>query len=205
MRCLLLMIITMLIVVPRLQAEELSVVQIYSQDELLDLIRDNKHLKRVRDDNCQLVEDIKARATKVAVPAYQFLYGDMLLYGVCIKRDAELGMTYIERAAAQGMPEALEQIGRYYVQGKFVQVNKTKAVPYLRAAAGLGHVQAQLELTELYLDGYGEPEHFEDAYRWLSHSVIADPKTHRRAKVLLEKLAKHMPAHVVARAKATDY
>ena len=38
-------------------------------------------------DECQLVQDIEARAVKVAMPSYQFLWGDMLAYGVCVKKD----------------------------------------------------------------------------------------------------------------------
>lgn len=199
------LLLSLLISYPSSAAEELSVVQIYSQDELLSLIRNNQHLKRVRDDHCQLVDDIRARATKVKVPAYQFLYGDMLLYGVCVGKDAELGMSYIEASAKQGLREALEQLGRYYVQGKFVQPDKVRAVPYLREAASLGHIQAQMELIELYLQGYGQPEQYEQAYRWLHQAVIADTKQYQRAKKLLAALARRMPQHAVERAKAAGY
>lgn len=37
-------------------------VPIYTEAELIKLIEQNKHLQRVRADNCQLVEDIVARA-----------------------------------------------------------------------------------------------------------------------------------------------
>lgn len=58
-------------------------VPIYTEAELIKLIEQNKHLERVRADNCQLVEDIVARATRISLPAYEFLYGDMLAWGVC--------------------------------------------------------------------------------------------------------------------------
>ena len=47
-------------------------------------------------------------------PLMEFLYGDMLAWGVCVEQDVELGLYYIENAAHQGLPAALEQIGRYY-------------------------------------------------------------------------------------------
>ena len=53
-------------------AQELEAVQLYSQDELLALIRTNSHLKRVKADDCQLVNDIEARADIMQLPAYQF-------------------------------------------------------------------------------------------------------------------------------------
>ena len=36
--------------------DEIKAVQLYSQDELLDLINKNEHLSRVVSDNCQLVQ-----------------------------------------------------------------------------------------------------------------------------------------------------
>ncbi len=56
---------------------------IYSEAELIKLIEENKHLKRVKADNCQIVEDIFARATRINLPSYEFLYGDMLAGRVC--------------------------------------------------------------------------------------------------------------------------
>ncbi|MBW8191687.1 flagellar protein MotX [Neiella marina] len=179
----------------------LSAVQIYSQDELLELINKNEHLKRVRDDDCQLVEDIKARAEKMKVPAYQFLYGDMLLYGVCIERDAQLGMLYIERSAAQGLPDALEQLGRYHAQGKFVRANKVRAVEYLYTASSTGHIKAQMQLVELYLEGYGDPSSYYDVYHWLHNAIIGDRKDQKRAGELLLLLAQKMPAELVKQAQ----
>ena len=88
-------------------------IPIYTEAELIKLINNNQHLERVKADNCQLVEDIVARATRISLPAYEFLYGDMLAWGVCVNQDVELGLYYMENAAHQGLPAALEQIGRY--------------------------------------------------------------------------------------------
>ena len=76
-------------------AAELTAVQIYSDNVLLDLIKENKHLSQVVIDDCQLVQDIEARAVKSQMPSYQFLWGDMLAYGVCVKKDVPLGLHYI--------------------------------------------------------------------------------------------------------------
>lgn len=93
---------------------QLEAVQLYTQDELLALIRTNSHLRRVQDDDCQLVRDIEARADIMKLPAYQFLWGDMLAYAVCVPRDIERGWQLMQDAAAQGLPEGLEQVGRYW-------------------------------------------------------------------------------------------
>lgn len=131
-------------------------------------------------DNCQLVQDIVARATKIDSPAYEFLYGDMLAWGVCVDRDVELGLYYMENAARQGLPAALEQIGRYYAKGTLVQQDRERAIPYLREAAGMGNINARIHLAELLLSDYGSPLDYEDAYRWLYNSVTADGRKHKR-------------------------
>lgn len=158
-------------------------VPIYTEAELIKLIEQNKHLQRVRADNCQLVEDIVARATRISLPAYEFLYGDMLAWGVCVEQDVELGLYYMENAAHQGLPAALEQIGRYYSLGTLVQQDKERAIPYLREAASMGNLNARIHLAELLLRDYGSPLDYEDAYRWLYNSVTADQRQHKRITI----------------------
>ena len=70
--------------------QKLEAVQIYTDNQLLSLIKENKHLGQVVLDECQLVQDIEARATKSKYPSYQFLWGDMLAFGVCVKKDVPL-------------------------------------------------------------------------------------------------------------------
>lgn len=185
-----------------LRAEPLQgAVQLYSQDELIDLINENKHLDRILKDDCQLVADIHARASKMNVPAYQFLYADMLLFGVCIKKDAKLGMHYLNEAAEQGLPAALEQLGRYHTQGKFVRPNKKRAVNYFYRAASVGHIKAQMQLIELYLQGYGGASDYYYAYHWLHNAFIAEEDDQQQASRLLARLAKKMPDALVEKAK----
>ena len=45
-------------------AEPLEAVQLYTQDELVKLIRKKRPFKAGQDDDCQLVQDIAARASK---------------------------------------------------------------------------------------------------------------------------------------------
>ncbi|NLS14679.1 sel1 repeat family protein [Vibrio sp. SM6] len=179
-------------------------VPIYSETELLVWIEKNQHLERVRADGCQLVEDIVARATRISLPTYEFLYGDMLAWGVCVEQDVELGLYYMENAAHQGLPVALEQLGRYYSRGTLVQQDKERAIPYLREAAAMGNLKARIHLAELLLRDYGSPLDYEDAYRWLYNSVTADTRQHKRISVLRNGLEQRMPDNVIARAKRRD-
>ncbi|MEC7942395.1 MAG: tetratricopeptide repeat protein [Pseudomonadota bacterium] len=176
-------------------------VPIYTEAELINLIENNQHLERVKADKCQLVEDIVARATRISLPSYEFLYGDMLAWGVCVPQDVELGLYYMENAAHQGLPAALEQLGRYYARGTLVQQDQERAIPYLREAASLGNLSASIHLAELLLRDYGSPLDYEDAYRWLYNSVTADQRQHKRITVLRSGLEKRMPDNIIARAK----
>ena len=182
-------------------SEEYRVIQLYTQDELNVLIKNNQHLQRVKADDCQLVDDIKAHALKVKEPSYTFLWGDMLAWGVCVDRDAKLGMHYIQEAAQQGLLAALEQLGRYYNKGILVFEDKNKALTYFREAALQGNLKAQISYISLLNQGYGSPHDYEDAYRVLYNNVIQDKKTKLRAKKLLVQLSKNMPGYVIERAQ----
>jgi len=195
----------LLLVMPSAFSENLSAVQIYSDNQLLDLIHKNKHLQQVRKDKCQLVQDIQARAVKAKMPSYQYLWGDMLSYGVCVKKNIPLGMHYIELAANQGLAEGLEQLGRYYQLGKFVQADLTTAIRYLKQAAALNNLKAQIRLAEIYTKGLGSPLDYPMLYSQLHHSITDNKHTHAKIKGLLAKLATKMPAQVVEQAKKTLY
>ncbi|MBD1580760.1 tetratricopeptide repeat protein [Pseudoalteromonas sp. S16_S37] len=181
--------------------EPITAVPLYTQAELIELIKKNEHLKRVKDDECQLVKDIEARAETMALPSYQFLYGDMLAYGVCVERNVELGLYYMRQSAEQGLSSALEQLGRYYDVGQLVQADKAMAVVYLREAASQGNIKAQLRLVNLFNDGHGSPRDYEDAYRWLFHSAVADKKLHKTIEKALAQLAEKMPQSAIRRAR----
>ncbi|MBA6329091.1 sel1 repeat family protein [Colwellia sp. MB02u-6] len=186
-------------------AAELRAVQIYSDNVLLDLIKENKHLSQVVIDDCQLVQDIEARAVKAKMPGYQFLWGDMLAYGVCIKKDVPLGLHYMQAAADQGLPEALEQMGRYYHVGKFVQIDINQAITFLKESSALNNIKAQLRLANIYLAGHGSPLDFPQLYTQLHQSVTGNKKTHKVIAQHLARLTEKMPERVVNAAKNGQY
>jgi len=182
-------------------SKELEAVQVYSQDELIRLINNNQHLARIKEDRCQIVEDIEARADIMQVPAYQFLWGDMLAWGVCVDKNPTQGIHYIRAAANQGLMAALEQLGRYHNEGKFLQQDKKRAVMYLREASAMGNLPAQLQLAELFIDGYGSPYDFEDLYHWLYDAITDDTRLHYKINVYMKQLATLMHPKAVRQAQ----
>jgi len=183
------------------RAQELEAVQLYSQDELIKMINQNAHLERVVADRCQLVQDIEARADIMRVPAYQFLWGDMLAWGVCVDNNPVQGIFYMQEAANQGLPAALEQLGRYYANGTLVQEDKQRAVIYLREASALGSLKAQILLAELFIDGYGSPYDFKDLYHWLYNAVTNDSNMHQKIAIYMRELEYLMHPRAVRSAR----
>jgi TPR repeat protein len=184
---------------------KLNVVQIYTDDVLLDLIKENKHLSQMVIDECQLVQDIEARAVIASKPSFQFLWGDMLAFGVCVKKNVPLGLHYMRESADQGLAEALEQLGRYYHVGKFMQPDIRQAIIFLKEAASLNNLNAQIRLAQIYNSGKGSPLDFPELYAQLHHSVTDDKKIHKKIGYLLADLAEKMPERVVNAAKKGKY
>ncbi|MFT4653002.1 MAG: TPR repeat protein [Kangiellaceae bacterium] len=183
------------------EPQEREAVQVYSQDELIHLINTNQHLTRIKADRCQIVEDIEARADIMQVPSFQFLWGDMLAWGVCVDKNPAQGVYFMREAANQGLMAALEQLGRYHVSGKFVQQDKKRAVMYLREAAAMGNLEAQLQLADLFLDGHGSPHDFEDLYHWLYNTITDNSAIHLKIGGYMKELEQLMHPKAIRNAR----
>ncbi|SDI68546.1 Sel1 repeat-containing protein [Ferrimonas sediminum] len=197
-----LLLTTMLMIAPA--QSELQVVELYSQDALLQMIRDNTHLMQMRRDDCQLVEDVQAHAKILKEPAYQMLWADMLMYGVCIEKNVKEGFYYLETASESGLPDALEQLGRYYRIGKFTLVNEELAVHYYKLASEQGHLRARFDLVRMYIRGYGAPRDYPQAYRWLFEEVYEHDEDQATADELLSQLARFIPRREVETIEASQ-
>ncbi|WP_028115773.1 tetratricopeptide repeat protein [Ferrimonas senticii] len=187
------LIVAAWLLAPVTQAAPIQAVDIYPQDLLLQMLRDNTHLKRVRADDCQLLQDIEARAAVLKVPAYQMLWADMLLYGVCTNKDVEQGWLYLNRAAEQGLADAIEQIGRYHLQGKFVVTDEAYGLRMLHTAASLGHQRALLAVADYYGQGRGSALDYPAVYQWLHQAKFANDAERARAERLKNQLALQLP------------
>ncbi|MGL4473455.1 MAG: tetratricopeptide repeat protein [Shewanella sp.] len=179
----------------------IEAVDIYSDAQLLSLIRTQTYLQRVKTDDCQLLQDIEARAMVLKQPLYQFLWGEMLNHGVCVTADPRYGMSILQMSAEQGSSEAMVKIAEYYHDGRFVIQNKHRAVQFVLPAAANGDQQARIMLVRLQAQGYGSPMDYEMGYHWLFNEVFANTKTKLEALRLLQQLETKMPASAVSRAQ----
>jgi sodium-type polar flagellar protein MotX len=185
-------------------AESLAV-DIYSNEQLIKLLRDGTYLHRVKADECQLVQDIEARAEVLQQPLYQFLWGEMLNQGVCVKQHASRGMAMLRTAAEQGSAEAMVKLAEYYYQGKLVIKDKERAVQYVLPAATNGSIAAQMMLVRLFSEGHGSSRDYALAYHLLYNNVFEDEATQNKALSLLRVLAAKMPTSVVERAQQARF
>ncbi len=184
---------------------ELRAIDTYSVKQLSELIKNNRYLQRVVQDDCQLVQDIEAKAEVLKEPLYQFLWGEMLNTGTCVKADKKRGMTLVRDSAGQGSAEAMYRLARYYDEGDLVIENKDTAIKYALPAAAGESVPAQIMLVRLFVDGYGSPFDYEMSYRLLYHNTFDDKVTKIKAEKLLRRLAEKMPESVVERAQGGRY
>ncbi|MBB1360605.1 MULTISPECIES: tetratricopeptide repeat protein [unclassified Shewanella] len=176
-------------------------VDIYSDQQLISLIRSNQYLQRVKADDCQLVQDIEARAEVLQQPMYQFLWAEMLNNGVCVKAHPSRGMALLQTSAEQGSAEAMVKLADYYYRGKLVVKDPNRAVQYVLPAAANGDLTARMTLVHLFGEGYGSPADYELGYHWLYNSIFDDDAQQKKASSLLQMLAAKMPASIVARAQ----
>lgn len=184
---------------------EMRYIDIYTEKQLLDLIVKEAYLDRVKQDECQLVQDIEARAEILKEPLYQFLWGEMLNAGVCIDENPAKGMILLKQSAAQGSPEAMVKLAEYYQSGRYVVQDKARAVHYLLPAAASGNQKAAIMLARLLSQGYGSPRDYESAYRWLYNQVFSDLDKKLEAIKLLQGLEARMPASYVQRARKASF
>ncbi|MGS0676208.1 tetratricopeptide repeat protein [Shewanella sp. 30m-9] len=176
-------------------------VDVYTQEQLVELIRSKRYLTQVKGDDCQIVQDIEARAEVLKQPLYQYLWAEMLNYGICVKANPPRGIAMLKTSAEQGSAEAMVRMAEYYHDGKFVIEDKQRAVQYTLPAAATGDLPARMMLVRLFGEGYGSPRDYEVGFHWLYNEVFSDETTQAEAINLLKVLEAKMPPSAVARAK----
>ncbi len=180
--------------------------EVYTTEQLNRIIEDQMLFSVVRDhDRCQFTPDIEDRARLVKIPAFMFAWGDMLVSGVCVTKDQDLGLTYMKRAAECAYAPALERLAFYYERGYFVPKNRQLSERYMHTSAVLGSKTGRLGWADMLVRGFGTPSMYEEAYSWLYHSNYADEYSRLKQKYLEKELQKRMPPNVVARDQEFAY
>lgn len=186
--------------------EETAVAAMYSTDQMNDMINKSTHLDVIsRVDGCQFTPDIEDRARIVHIPAFEFAWADMLINGVCVKKDVKLGLDYLNRSAEHAYAPAYERLSNYYEKGFIVGQDIEKSEIYMKVSAQLGSVNGRLGWAEMLIRGLGTPKDYEMAYSWLYHTTVVDEYISLKKDYLQNQLKKLMPPNAIARAIAFSY
>jgi uncharacterized protein len=102
-----------------------------------------------------------------------------------VKMDKKAAVKWYEKAAAQGFPMAVWNLGFMYVRGEGVEVDYKKARELFQKAAEAGLTEAQYDLGMMYLQGVGMDQNLPEAEKWLRK---ADGQGSREAKKMLKEL-----------------
>ncbi len=133
----------------------------------------HKHLKKAADDG-------DGRA--------QTLMGMLYEKGVGVEQDTEAAISYYEKAAIQGIPEAESRLGHLLMSlEKESEVISLKTADWLKRAAGHGQVEAQLTLGKMALNVKNSPITQNEAVWYLRDAA---KKGNSQAKNMLSKIPK---------------
>ena len=96
----------------------------------------------------------------------QLIYGQMLLDGVLLPRNATAALHWFERAARGGSVMAMNMVGRCLDQGWGVVASPALAAPWFRKSAEMGLDWGMYNLATLLTLGSGVPEDKVEALHW---------------------------------------
>ncbi|MFD1191356.1 tetratricopeptide repeat protein [Phenylobacterium conjunctum] len=101
--------------------------------------------------------------------------------------DLAEAVKWFRAAAAQGLPDAITQLGAYYSSPSEAgdRLNYKIAVEYLEQAAGMGDPEAQYRLGSMYFRGRPLTMNYAEAFRY---TKMAAESGHAKAAAMLSRL-----------------
>jgi TPR repeat protein len=123
--------------------------------------------------------------------------------GEGVPKDDALAMIWFRKAANQGEPVALFNLGLAYDKGDGVPQDFAQAAVWYRKAADKGNVFAQINLGSIYTRGEGVPKDYVLAYTWadLAASRAQDDETREVAAKNRDNLVQGMSPEQIAAAR----
>ncbi|HEY7611333.1 MAG TPA: tetratricopeptide repeat protein [Alphaproteobacteria bacterium] len=105
-------------------------------------------------------------------PAAQFLYGEILFFGLGVERNDTQAASWYAAAARAGNTEAQYRLGYLYATGQGVAYDAVAAERNWLAAANKGHRGAIVALGDFYHEGLYRKEDEVLARRWLNRASM---------------------------------
>ncbi len=113
---------------------------------------------------------IRQAAESDHADALVYIAGCLMDGNGIFEKDEGLAREYYEKAAVQGHPAALGQLGAIYEQGIGCDPDPEAAARYTIRAAEAGYPQGQFNLFVLYSHGTGVARDSEKAFHWLQQA-----------------------------------
>lgn len=136
--------------------------------------------RRISEDPVAAARWVEAAALAGIVNA-QIAWGQMLVDGHGVPRDAEAGLRWFRIAADAGSLDGLNMVGRCHELGWGMPADAASAAGLYRQAAEAGHAWAQFNLASLLLDGRGVAPDRTHALGWFVRAARS-PDAEARAK-----------------------
>jgi len=133
------------------------------------LTRDEIAARLSGDERTALIRD----GAVAGVAEAQAVWGQMLLDGITVERDAAAAFAWFNHAAAQRHLMALNMVGRCYDLGWGTPVDKARAAACFAAAADAGMVEAMYNLATALALGEGVAQDRAAALGWFMRAADA--------------------------------
>ena len=115
-------------------------------------------------------------AAEYGLPDAQFRYAVLLRLGEVVRQNDEESFRWLSKAAAQGHPDAVCELGYYYDKGIAVPKDPVRARHLFEESASLGCARAMTNLAQLYAVGRGVEANEEKAVDlFLNAADAGDP------------------------------
>lgn len=115
--------------------------------------------------NCEEFADVDSKA-KQGDAKYQYILGDLLQKGLCVKQDDKKSLFWWWKAAKQDYVNAQHDLAVFYLKGRGTPVQPSAAAHWFLKAAQQGEVQSQYAIGQLYGEGKGVLQNYAEAMRW---------------------------------------
>jgi len=160
-------------------------------------ILSSEEVKSHLESDLQMASSYYELASSTGYAPASVQYALVLLYNVVAQDDVELnlskGIKLLQEAVNEKLPMAHHFLGRCYLEGNGVEVDKSMAFIHFQAAANRGYGPSQLLVANFYAQGVLASPDLEEAYRY---AQLASDQKIKGADELIQQLDESMNSSV---------
>ena len=135
----------------------------------------------------------------------QYWLADMFEFGYGVKKDLKKAISWMEKAAKQGLPVAQARLGEIYFAGRDAVQDFKAARLWLGKAAAQRNAVAERRLGQMDEEGLGGPKNVIQAYVWYERAILdGDGYAERLRDNLLKRLSPEQIAEAQALAEKSN-